>query len=78
MSTSSPRASDAAADDVRDGGPHITLDVTNQAEVEAAIRDYDVEVIYHLASILSALAEATGRTRTRSTSTACTTCWRQR
>ncbi len=45
-------------DDVRTGGPHITLDVTNRADVEAAIRDHDIEVIYHLASILSALAEA--------------------
>ena len=45
-------------DDVRAGGPHITLDVTRPAEVAAAIRDHDVAVIYHLASILSALAEA--------------------
>ena len=45
-------------DDVRDGGPHITLDVTRPADVAAAIRDHDIEVIYHLASILSALAEA--------------------
>lgn len=45
-------------DEVRDGGPHITLDVTSHADVAAAIRDHDVEVIYHMASILSALAEA--------------------
>ena len=45
-------------DDVRGGGPHITLDVTSRADVEAAIRDHDIEVIYHMASILSALAEA--------------------
>ena len=45
-------------DDVRAGGPHITLDVTRPVEVAAAIRDHDVAVIYHLASILSALAEA--------------------
>ncbi len=49
-------------DDVRDGGPHITLDVTSPADVAAAIRDNDVEVIYHLASILSALAEANRQT----------------
>ncbi|MAG37406.1 MAG: hypothetical protein CL878_14320 [Dehalococcoidia bacterium] len=46
------------ADDVRDGGPHITLDVTRRADVVTAIQDNDIDVIYHMASILSALAEA--------------------
>ena len=45
-------------DDVRDGGPSITLDVTVQADVEAAIRDLCIDVIYHMSSLLSALAEA--------------------
>ena len=49
-------------DDVRDGGPSITLDVTVQADVEAAIRDLDIDVIYHMGSILSALAEANRQT----------------
>ena len=49
-------------DDVRDGGPSITLDVTVQADVEAAIRENDVDVIYHMGSILSALAEANRQT----------------
>ena len=45
-------------DEVRDGGPSITLDVTRRDDFEAAIRDHDIGVIYHMASILSALAEA--------------------
>lgn len=49
-------------DDVRDGGPSITLDVTVQADVEAAIRDLDIDVIYHMSSLLSALAEANRQT----------------
>ena len=49
-------------DDVRDGGPSITLDVTVQADVEAAIRDHDIDVIYHMSSLLSALAEANRQT----------------
>jgi len=49
-------------DDVRDGGPSITLDVTVQADVEAAIRDLGFDVIYHMSSLLSALAEANRQT----------------
>ncbi|MCE2456934.1 MAG: NAD-dependent epimerase/dehydratase family protein [Dehalococcoidia bacterium] len=49
-------------DDVRDGGPSITLDVTVQTDVEAAIRDLGIDVVYHLGSILSALAEANRQT----------------
>ena len=49
-------------DEVRDGGPSITLDVTSRDDFEAAIRDQDIDVIYHMASILSALAEANRQT----------------
>ena len=49
-------------DAVRDGGPCITLDVTNRDDVEATIRDHDIGVIYHMASILSALAETNRQT----------------
>ena len=49
-------------DDVLDGGPSITLDVTVQTDVEAAIRDLGIDVIYHMGSILSALAEANRQT----------------
>ena len=49
-------------DEVRDGGPSITLDVTSRDDFEAAIRDHDIDVIYHMASILSALAETNRQT----------------
>ena len=49
-------------DEVREGGPSITLDVTSGTDVESAIRDHDIAVIYHMASILSALAEANRQT----------------
>ena len=49
-------------DDVRDGGPSMTLDVTDRADVEAVIRENDIDVIYHMSSILSALAEANRQT----------------
>ena len=49
-------------DDVRDGGPSITLDVTVQSDVESAIRDHGIDVIYHMSSLLSALAEANRQT----------------
>ena len=49
-------------DEVRDGGPSITLDVTVQTDFEAAIRDQGIDVIYHMGSILSALAEANRQT----------------
>ena len=49
-------------DEVRDGGPSITLDATKRDDVEAALRDFGVGAIYHMASILSALAEANRRT----------------
>ena len=49
-------------DDVLNGGPSITLDVTVQADVEAAIHDLGIDVIYHMGSILSALAEANRQT----------------
>ena len=48
--------------DVLEGGPSITLDVTAQADVEAAVRDHGIDVIYHMGSILSALAEANRQT----------------
>ena len=48
--------------DVLEGGPSITLDVTIQADVEAAVRDHGIDVIYHMGSILSALAEANRQT----------------
>jgi len=41
-----------------EGGPHRTLDCTDAAAVAAAVAEHRAEVVYHLASILSAKAEA--------------------
>lgn len=43
--------------DIRDSGPSITLDVRSYEDVDRVIREYGVTVIYHLSSLLSALAE---------------------
>ncbi len=45
-------------DDVRDGGPSVRIDVSNEADVRAVIVDQRIDVVYHLSSVLSALAEA--------------------
>jgi nucleoside-diphosphate-sugar epimerase len=44
--------------EVRNTGPCITLDVTDQVQVKTALRAHQVGVLYHLSSILSARAEA--------------------
>lgn len=43
--------------DVFEGGPHIRVDITKSDEVERAIHDFQIDTVYHLSSILSALAE---------------------
>ncbi len=45
------------AKEMRNAGPCITLDVTDQAQVEVTLRAHEVGVLYHLNSILSARAE---------------------
>ena len=44
-------------DDIKLAGPCTTVDVCSYEEVDAAIRSHDVDTVYHLSSILSALAE---------------------
>lgn len=44
-------------EDVKNSGPCIRLDVTKYDEIDAALKQYNVDTLYHLASILSALAE---------------------
>jgi len=38
-------------------GPMETMDVTNPAEIEALVKKYDIDTIYHLAAVLSAVGE---------------------
>ena len=44
--------------DIRASGPCITLDVRSFKDVERVIRAHGITVVYHLSSLLSALAEA--------------------
>ena len=45
-------------EEVADTGPATTVDVTDQSSVERAIRDYGIDFVYHLGSLLSVAAEA--------------------
>lgn len=44
-------------DDIRTAGPFTSVDVTDYGQVEAALREFNVDAVFHLASVLSALAE---------------------
>ena len=44
--------------DVQESGPSIKMDVTSAAEVMKAVGELGIETIYHMSSILSALAES--------------------
>ena len=44
-------------DDVKEAGPYLYVDVTDSQQLEDAIRKYEIRAIYHMGSILSALAE---------------------
>lgn len=48
--------------DVQASGPSITLDVTDHAEVMRAVGELGVDTIFHMSSILSALAESNRQT----------------
>jgi nucleoside-diphosphate-sugar epimerase len=48
--------------DVQTSGPSITLDVTDHDEVKRAVGELGVGTIYHMSSILSALAESNRQT----------------
>lgn len=42
---------------LRDSGPFVTLDVTRRNQIEDAVTKHNVDVVYHLAAILSARGE---------------------
>ena len=44
-------------EDVSGSGPCTVIDVTDYDQVDSAIREYRIDTVYHLSSILSALAE---------------------
>ena len=43
--------------DLRDSGPFEFIDVTNQASLETVVDRYQIDTVYHLAAILSAVGE---------------------
>ncbi len=43
--------------DVYESGPYITLDVRDQTRLIEAVKDYRIDAVFHLASLLSAVAE---------------------
>ena len=45
-------------DDVRETGPSTSVNVADYGAVDAAIKRFGIDTIYHMSSILSALAEA--------------------
>ena len=47
----------ALPDDVRDSGPYTYVDVTDRDQIDMSIREYEIDTLYHMSSILSALAE---------------------
>ena len=44
--------------DVKAAGPWMSIDVTEYDQIDSAIREYEIDTLYHMSSILSALAEA--------------------
>ena len=50
---------------IRQTGPCTTLDVSDPAQIDRTVKAYDVDTIYHLSSVLSALAEQRRQTAYR-------------
>lgn len=44
-------------DDMRQAGPYTSVDVTDNGQVEDAVHEFEVDAIFHMASVLSAAAE---------------------
>lgn len=44
-------------DDLRDAGPWTFVDVSDYDQIDGAIKKYEIDTLYHMSSILSALAE---------------------
>ncbi len=45
------------AGSLRDAGPYVTLDVRQRDALDAIVREHHIDTIYHLAALLSAVAE---------------------
>lgn len=49
------------AETLRDSGPFVAIDVRVRTEIEEVVEAYQIETIYHMAAILSAVGEADPR-----------------
>ena len=49
-------------DEIMNSGPHTRADVTDAGDIERAIRNFEIDSLYHLGSISSVMAEEQGRT----------------
>ena len=43
--------------DIRQAGPCTSLDISDREQIDGAVKGYEIDTVYHLSSILSALAE---------------------
>ena len=43
--------------DLQANGPHTRIDVSDYKQIDRAIKEYEIDTVYHMSSILSALAE---------------------
>ena len=44
-------------EEIMNSGPHTTVDVTDPGDIERAIRNFEIDTLYHLGSVLSVTAE---------------------
>jgi len=45
------------SEDLKESGPFETVDVTDKESIEKAVEKYDIDTIYHMAAVLSAVGE---------------------
>ena len=48
---------DPLSAEIQDSGPYTNIDVTRLDQIDAAIKKFDIDSLFHLGSILSASAE---------------------
>jgi len=46
------------SEQLSESGPFEYVDITDKASIERGVKDYDIDTIYHLAAVLSAVGEA--------------------
>ncbi len=44
-------------EEMKNAGPFVSIDTTNKEQIETVVKEHEIDTIYHLASILSAVGE---------------------